>query len=108
MSTPLTMINDDEKMFVQEVEKFAKEHVAPRMREMDESEIMDPNIIKQCFELGLMGIEVPERFGGSGCSFTLATLVVEALAKTDPSVSVMVDVQNTLINNIFLNFNYVQ
>ncbi len=104
MTTPLTVLSEDEKMFVDEVEKFAKDKIGPKVLDMDESETMDPEITKQCFEMGLMGIEIPEQYGGSGCSFTLATLTIEALAKTDPSVSVMVDVQNTLINNIFLNF----
>ena len=104
MSTPLTLLSDDEKMFVEEIEKFAKGQIGPKVLEMDESETMDPSIVQQCFEMGLMGIEIPEEFGGSGCSFTLATLAIEALAKTDPSVSVMVDVQNTLVNNIFLNY----
>ncbi|SMF45939.1 acyl-CoA dehydrogenase family protein [Pseudobacteriovorax antillogorgiicola] len=104
MVTPVTLLTDDEKMFVDEVEKFAKSQIGPKVLEMDEAELMDPAIIKQCFEMGLMGIEVPEQYGGSGTSFTLAVLAIEALAKVDPSVSVMVDVQNTLVNNIFLNW----
>lgn len=104
MVTPLTLLSDDEQMFVDEIEKFAKSQIGPKVLEMDETETMDPAVIKQCFEMGLMGIEIPEQFGGAGCSFTMATLAIEALAKTDPSVSVMVDVQNTLVNNIFLNW----
>lgn len=104
MVTPLTILSDDEQMFVDEILKFAKTQIGPKALQMDEAEKMDPEIIKQCFEMGLMGIEVPEKFGGAGCTFTMAVLAIEALAKVDPSVSVMVDVQNTLVNNIFLNW----
>ena len=104
MVNPLTRISDDEKMFIGEVEKFAKTEITPKAMAMDEAEKMDPAIIKQLFEMGLMGIEVPEEFGGSGCSFTLAILAIEALGRVDPSVSVLCDVQNTLVNNIFLNW----
>ncbi|NRA67851.1 MAG: acyl-CoA dehydrogenase [Pseudobacteriovorax sp.] len=104
MVTPLTQITEDEKMFIGEIEKFAKSQIAPKVLEMDESEHMDPELIKQLFEMGLMGIEVPEEYGGAGCSFSLAILAIEALGRVDPSVSVLVDVQNTLVNNIFLNW----
>lgn len=104
MVTPLSIITDDERLFVDEIAKFAKNQIGPKVLEMDEAEHMEPELIKQFFEMGLMGIEVPEKFGGSGCSFTLAVLAIEALAKVDPSVSVLVDVQNTLVNNIFLNW----
>lgn len=100
----ITMQSDDERMFVEEVEKFARDRIAPKVLEMDEAEKMDRSIIDQCFEMGLMGIEVPEQYGGAGCSFSLGIFAIEALAKVDPSVSVMVDVQNTLVNNIFLNW----
>ena len=104
MVTPLSIISDDERMFVEEIEKFAKSQIGPKVLEMDEAEHMDPALIKQLFEMGLMGIEVPEEFGGSGCSFSMAILAIEALGRVDPSVSVLVDVQNTLVNNIFLNW----
>ena len=98
---PLTRLTDDEQMFVKEVEKFAATVVKPKVHEMDESEIMDKSIISGLFEMGLMGIEIPEEFGGAGGSFFMSILAVEALAKVDPSVSVLCDVQNTLVNNIF-------
>ncbi len=104
MVSPLSIITDDERLFVDEIAKFAKTQISPKVLEMDEAEHMEQGLIKQLFEMGLMGIEVPEKFGGSGCSFTMAVLAIEALGKVDPSVSVLVDVQNTLVNNIFLNW----
>lgn len=101
---PLTVLSQDEQLFAAEVEKFAKAQVQPLVHTMDESEQLDPNLLKQMFELGLMGIEVPTELGGAGGTFTMAILAVEALAKVDPSVSVICDVQNTLVNNIFLNW----
>ena len=101
---PLTHLTDDEQMFVKEVEKFAATVVKPKVHEMDESEIMAKSVIDGLFEMGLMGIEVPEEFGGAGGSFFMSILAIEALAKVDPSVSVLCDVQNTLVNNIFLRW----
>ena len=75
----------------------------PRVLEMDEKEEMDKDIIDSLFEMGLMA-EIPDQFGGAGCNF-LFVLAIEALAKVDPSVSVCCDVQNTLVNNIFLNYS---
>jgi alkylation response protein AidB-like acyl-CoA dehydrogenase len=101
---PLTRLSDNEQMFVQEVEKFAASTVKPKVHEMDESELMAKPIIDGLFEMGLMGIEVPEEFGGAGGTFFMSILAIEALAKVDPSVSVLCDVQNTLVNNIFLRW----
>ena len=83
------------------VAKFAREQIAPRVRAMDESATMDPAVIRGLFDQGFMGIEIPERFGGVGSSFLSSCLVVEELAKVDASVAVCVDVQNTLVNNVF-------
>ena len=102
--TPLTVLSSEEELFVNEVDKFAQTQVKPLVHTMDETETMDKNLLGQMFELGLMGIEVPTEFGGSGGSFMMAILAVEALAKVDPSISVVCDVQNTLINNIFLRW----
>jgi len=98
---PLTRLSDNELLFKTEIEKFAEAVVRPRIHEMDEKEWMDPEIIKKAFEIGLMGIEVPEKFGGAGGSFLMACLAVEAVSSVDPSVGVLIDVQNTLVNNIF-------
>lgn len=83
------------------VRKFATEVVEPKVREMDESEIMDPAVIKGLFDQGLMGIETSADHGGAEMSFMSAILVVEELAKIDPSVSVCCDVHNTLVNSVF-------
>jgi alkylation response protein AidB-like acyl-CoA dehydrogenase len=101
---PLTRLSDDEQMFVTEVEKFAASAIKPKVLEMDESETMDKSIIDGLFEMGLMGIEAPTEYGGAGGSFFMSILAIEALAKVDPSVSVLCDVQNTLVNNIFYRY----
>ncbi len=99
--TPLTRLSENELMFMSEVDKFAASKIKPKVHEMDEAEKMDPAIISGLFEMGLMGIEVPEEFGGAGGNFFLSILAIEALSKVDPSVGVLCDVQNTLVNNIF-------
>lgn len=97
----LQQVTDEEAMFREMVSKFAQEVVAPKVREMDESMTMDPEIIKAMFDNGFMGVEILPEYGGSGASFTSACIVIEELAKVDPSVSVCCDVQNTLVNNLF-------
>lgn len=86
------------------VSKFANDVILPKVREMDEKEVMDPTIVEQCFEQGLMGIEVPEEYGGAGMNFSAAIVAIEELARVDPSVSVMVDVHNTLVNTTVLKY----
>jgi alkylation response protein AidB-like acyl-CoA dehydrogenase len=100
----LTVLNEDEKMFQGEIARFAQQVIKPKVLQMDETETMDPGLIKQLFETGLMGIELPENLGGAGGSFFMAILAIEELSKVDPSVGVLVDVQNTLVNNIFLRY----
>lgn len=101
---PLTRLTEEEEMFRDAVRQFAEETIAPRVHEMDEAGRIDPDLIPQLFEMGLMGIEVPEEWGGAGSSFFTATLVVEELSRVDPSVGVLVDVQNTLVNNCILRW----
>jgi len=101
---PLTMLSEDEAMFRDAVRDFAEGQVRPLVHQMDEAQKMDTSLIPQFFELGLMGIEVPEQFGGTGVSFFTAVLVVEELSRVDASVGVLVDVQNTLVNNAFLRW----
>lgn len=95
----LTQLNEDERMFRQTVRQFAVEQIAPRVRQMDEAQQMDAAILRQLFELGLMGIEIPEEYGGAGGSFFEAILAVEEISAVDPAVGVLVDVQNTLCIN---------
>ena len=104
LHTALTHLDDDEKMFANEIYKFAKNKVAPLVAEMDEKSQLDPSIVPSLFELGLMGIEIPEKYDGAESSFMMATLAVEALARIDPSVAVVVDVQNTLVNNALVRW----
>ncbi|HEX8692562.1 MAG TPA: acyl-CoA dehydrogenase [Longimicrobium sp.] len=101
---PLTVLSEDEQMFRDAVRQFAEEDVRPRVHAMDEAQQMDAGLVPQFFELGLMGIEVPEELGGAGLSFFTAALVVEELSRVDASVGVFVDVQNTLVNNAFLRW----
>uniref|UniRef100_A0A7S3LNX8 Short/branched chain specific acyl-CoA dehydrogenase, mitochondrial n=2 Tax=Sar TaxID=2698737 RepID=A0A7S3LNX8_9STRA len=100
-STSLEVLTEEETMFKDIVGKFAQDVVAPKVKEMDESKIMDPAIIKAMFDNGLMGVEIDSEYGGAGASFMSAITVIEELAKVDPSISVCCDVQNTLVNNMF-------
>ncbi len=102
--TPIFAFTEIEQAMRDSVEKFANEAILPKAREMDESEMMDASIVEQCFEQGLMGIEVPEKYGGAGMNFTAAIVGIEELARVDPSVSVMVDVHNTLCNTAILKY----
>eukprot|EP01091_Cochliopodium_minus_P008977 TRINITY_DN2124_c0_g1_i2.p2 TRINITY_DN2124_c0_g1~~TRINITY_DN2124_c0_g1_i2.p2 ORF type:complete len:407 (+),score=136.27 TRINITY_DN2124_c0_g1_i2:1339-2559(+) len=95
---PLSHLTDEEKMLKEMVRKFANDRIGPKVLQMDEEQKMDPVIIKECFENGLMGLETEAEYGGSGMNFMGSILAIEELAKVDPSVSVMVDVQNTLVN----------
>jgi short/branched chain acyl-CoA dehydrogenase len=97
----LTVLTDEERLFQQSVRQFAHEQLAPHTRAMDEEEKFRPDLLRQFFELGLMGIDVPENFGGQGGSFFQSILAIEEIAKVDPAAAVIVDVQNTLVNNAF-------
>ncbi|CAN91323.1 MULTISPECIES: acyl-CoA dehydrogenase [Sorangium] len=101
---PLTQLSDEERLFRDSVLDFARKRVAPRAAAMDEEGALDRDLLPPLFELGLMGIEIPEAYGGSGAGFFSAILAIEALAVVDPSVSVLVDVQNTLVANAFLRW----
>ncbi len=101
---PLTILAEDEEMFRSSVREFAEGELRPRVAEMDEKAKLDPALIKQCFDLGLMGIETPEEYGGAGTTFFNAILAVEELSRVDASVGVFVDVQNTLVNNAFIKW----
>ena len=104
LARPLTTLSEDEQMFRASVREFAEGEIRKRVEEMDEQGHLDPALIKQCFELGLMGIETPEEFGGAGGSFFQAILAVEELSRVDASVGVLVDVQNTLVNNALIRW----
>ena len=101
---PLTDLTEDERLFRETVRQFADDVVSPRVHAMDEHAQLDSDLVPQLFELGLMGIEVPDELGGAGASFFISVLVVEALSRVDASVGVFVDVQNTLVNNCLLRY----
>jgi alkylation response protein AidB-like acyl-CoA dehydrogenase len=101
---PLSHLNEEETMLRDTVRRFAQQEIAPRVRAMDEAQKLDPDILRQLFELGLMAIEAPLELGGAGASFFSAVLAVEEIARVDPAVAVMVDVQNTLAVNALLRW----
>jgi len=101
---PLVALTEDEQMFRDNIRQFAEEAVRPRSKEMDEKGMFDHSLIEQFFQLGLMGIEVPEQYGGGGGTFFEAILAVEELSRVDASAGVVVDVQNTLVNNALLRW----
>lgn len=104
VTAPLTVLSEEETLFAASVREFAEAEIRPHVRAMDEAQKLRPEILTKCFELGLMGIEPDEKYGGSGGSFFMACLAIEELARVDPSVSVCVDVNNTLVINAFVNF----
>src|SRR5882672_12365429 len=103
-ASPLTNLSEDEILFRDNVRQFAEEKLRPLVKEMDEKGIFDKGLIQEFFQLGLMGIEIPEQYGGSGGRFFEAILAVEELSRVDASAGVIVDVQNTLVNNAFLRW----
>ncbi|KAI1620371.1 acyl-CoA dehydrogenase/oxidase [Exophiala viscosa] len=102
--TPITHFSETERMLAESVERWANEELMPKVRDMDEAEKMDPAVIEQMFEQGLMGFEIPEEYGGAGMNFTSAIVGIEELARVDPSVSVMCDVHNTLVVTAVLKY----
>jgi len=102
--TPLVALTEDEVLFRDTVRQFAQESIQPHVKEMDEKGVFEPSLIRQFFELGLMGIEIPEQYGGGGGTFFEAILAVEELSAVDASAGVVVDVQNTLVNNALMRW----
>ena len=103
-SLPLSDLSEDETMFRDQVRQFAEERVRPLVSRMDKEAQIPRSLIDECFQLGIMGIEIPEKHGGAGATFFMSVLVVEELARVDASVAVLVDVQNTLVNNALLRW----
>ena len=101
---PLLVLSEDEQLFRDNIRKFAEESISPLVHEMDERGVMDHSLVDQFHQLGLMGIEIPEQYGGSGGSFFEAILAVEEISRVDPSCGVLVDVQNTLVNNALIRW----
>ncbi len=103
-SAPLTSFTEDENLFRENIQQFAEEKIRPRVKEMDEKGVFDDSLIQQFFQLGLMGIEIPEQYGGGAGTFFEAILAVEEFSRVDASAGVVVDVQNTLVNNALLRW----
>ena len=101
---PLTTLTEDEILFRDNIHQFAEERVRPLAKEMDEKGVFEKDLIHEFFQLGLMGIEIPEQYGGGGGKFFEAILAVEELSRADASAGVIVDVQNTLVNNALLRW----
>lgn len=101
---PLTQLTEDEQMLQNAAAEFADTIIKPKVHAMDESAKMDPELIKMLFDMGFMGIEVPEEYNGGGGSFFMSILVIEQISRVDASVGVFMDVQNTLVNNAFLRW----
>jgi short/branched chain acyl-CoA dehydrogenase len=96
---PLTQLSEEEELFQATVAQFARERLAPHVRQMDEAGVFREDLLRELFELGLMAVDMPEEFGGQGGDFFQTILAIEELAKVDPSASVIVDVQNTLVSS---------
>lgn len=99
---PLSQLTEEEELFRRTVADFARERLKPHVADMDRAGSFRKDLLRECFELGLMGIEIPEEFGGAGASFFMSVLAVEELSRVDASAGVIVDVQNTLVNNALL------
>ena len=101
---PLTLLSDEERMFRDAVAEFAESEVRPRVQSMEAAKRIDPDLIPSCFALGLMGIEVPEQFGGAGGTLFMVTVAVEEISRIDASAAILVDVQNTLVNHPLVRY----
>ncbi len=104
MALPLTVLSEEEELFRSSVRQFAEEQIRPHVMKMDREARIEPDLIRQLFDLGLMGVGVPEAHGGSGGTFFMAIQVVEELSRVDASVGVVADVQNTLVNNALMRW----
>jgi alkylation response protein AidB-like acyl-CoA dehydrogenase len=101
---PLTQLTEDEQMLRDAAAEFADTVIRPRVHEMDEAAKLDPDLIGQFFDMGLMGIEIPEKYQGGGGTFMMSIVAIEQISRVDASVGVFMDVQNTLVNNAFLRW----
>lgn len=102
--SPLTHLTEDEQMLRDAAADFAKSAIKPLVHEMDENAKLDPDLVKQFFEMGFMGIDIPEKYSGGGGTFMMSVLAIEQISRVDAAVGVFMDVQNTLVNNAFNNY----
>ena len=103
---PLTQLTEEEQMLKEATADFAQNSLAPLVQKMDKQAKFEKSIIDDCFEIGLMGIEIPEKYDGASGTFMMSIVAIEQLSRIDASVGVFMDVQNTLVNNAFLNFGF--
>jgi butyryl-CoA dehydrogenase/short/branched chain acyl-CoA dehydrogenase len=108
VAAPLTQLSEDEQLFQISVRRFARERLAPHVRAMDDASKFRQDLIDEMFEMGLMGIDIREEYGGQGGTFFQSILAIEELAKVDPAASVIVDVQNTLVSNAIENWGTLE
>ncbi|MCG8372858.1 MAG: acyl-CoA dehydrogenase [Balneolales bacterium] len=101
---PLTQLTEDEQMLKDAASDFAQSSIAPLVHKMDHEAKLDPGLVKEFFEMGLMGIEIPEQYGGASGTFMMSIVAIEQISRVDASAGVFMDVQNTLVNNAFVNF----
>ena len=101
---PLTQLTEDEQMLKEAAADFAEASIKPLVEEMDEKAKLDPGLVKEFFEMGLMGIDIPEKYSGGGGTFMMSVVAIEQISRVDASAGVFMDVQNTLVNNAFVNF----
>lgn len=104
LAKALTSLDEEERMLADMVSEFARNEIGPKIRRMDEEGAFDKGLLTQLFEQGLMGVEIPEQYGGQGGTFFQALIVIEELAAVDASAAVIVDVQNTLVNNALMRW----
>jgi butyryl-CoA dehydrogenase/short/branched chain acyl-CoA dehydrogenase len=101
---PITVLDPDEVLFRDTVRRFANERISPIVRSMDEAAVLNKELLGELFNLGLMGLEIPEEFGGQGGNFFQCVQAIEEISAVDPSVGVVVDVQNTIVNNAIMRW----
>ncbi len=101
---PLTQLTEDEQMLKDAASDFAEASIKPLVEEMDKEAKLNPDLIKEFFEMGLMGIDIPEKYSGGGGTFMMSVVAIEQISRVDASAGVFMDVQNTLVNNAFVNY----
>src|SRR5205085_9623329 len=104
MNEPLTTLSEDEQLFRDSCRSFAEGRIRPLVRKMDDEAKLEQSVIPELFDLGLMGIHIPDEFGGGAGSFFLSVLAVEEMSRVDASFGVFIDVQNTLVNNAIMRW----
>src|SRR5260221_13201947 len=103
-AVPITELSEEERIFRDTVREFAESRIRPRVAEMERERRRPPELLEELFRLGLMGIEIPETYGGAGATFFMTILAIEEIARVDPALAIPVDVQNTLVVKLILRW----